>query len=102
VAANITATLLCTLPADAILEGITIHTATLATGATIDIGISGNTDSYVDGQDVAAVGEHRTTLLDGFTRLTAATPIYGLVINPAGGPFQISIKWTTLKSTRMT
>jgi hypothetical protein len=99
-ATDTAATLLATLPQDAIIEAISVFTETQAIGATMDIGIAGNTDSYVDGLDVSAVGSRFATLLSG-SRLTAATPIYGLVANPAGGPFNISIWWTTLKSTRM-
>jgi hypothetical protein len=94
-----TATKLFTLPMGARIIGVKCYTQAASTGATLDVGISSNSDSYIDGLDVAIAQINVGTVLDG-DRLTVPTDIYGLIggTPSSGGPFTVIVEFDTSKS----
>ena len=100
--ANTTATKLFDLPKDSRIVGIHVRTVAASAGATLDVGISGNTDKYVDGLDVSAAGSADGSLLES-DWLSAATVIYGLIGGApvAGGGFEVVCTYINRKHTRL-
>lgn len=97
-----TATYLFTLPRGAIPLQVTIFTAATAAGGTIDVGITGDTDLYVDGGNVAVLGSTVMTLLD-VTERPGRTDVYALIGGApgAGGPFTVTLEYTSIRTTRV-
>ena len=99
-----TATKLFDLPGDSKIVELTVQTAAAAALGTCDIGITGDTDRYIDDLDVSAQGQARGSILvDEW--LAAATVIYGLIAFggvAAGGPFVVTCMYINRKSTRLT
>ena len=88
--AQVTALELFTLPSGAIPVRVSVFTAAAAVGGTLDVGILGNTDAYIDGMDISGLGMSIGTLLD-IDETDTPTAIYALIATApgAGGPFTV-------------
>lgn len=96
-----TAKKLFTLPKGAIPLRVTVFTVATATSGTVDVGTYANDDLYIAALDVSAVGGSQGTLLDR-TELTVPTDIYGLQAGASsGGPFVVTMEYTSVKTTRV-
>lgn len=86
---------LFTLPRECYPLRVTVFTAAASGGATCDVGVYGNTDSYIDGLDVSGEGASIGTLLDR-TKTTEPTDVYGLIGGApgSGGPFTVIMEYT--------
>ena len=98
--AQVTALELFTLPSGAIPVRVSCFTAAAAVGGTLDVGVLGNTDAYIDGMDVSGAGQSIGTLLT-ITKATEPTAVYALIGGApgAGGPFTVIFEWISDKST---
>lgn len=94
-----TAKVLFTLPRGARIVALECYTAATATSGTLDVGVAGNTDEYVDGLDVSVKQVKGADLLV-LARTTTKQDVYGLIGGApgSGGPFTVIAYFDTDRS----
>lgn len=95
-----TAKRLFTLPSGALILRVTCITRATSTNATLSVGTASSSTKYVSAGSVSTAQVSEMTVADS-DELTATEDIYGLIGGSpsSGGPFDVIVEFTSIKST---
>lgn len=101
------ATELFTLPKSARIVGWFVNVRTAFSGGTttLDVGVSGNTDYFIDGIDVSSVGQVTPTtyVVKPGEEMSAMTAVYGLVgTGNSAGSLELTCLFSLEQGTPLT